>query len=127
MVISKNSKTTTEPSSESWYFYSPGSQTNYVPFPAEIIAPISGSYVFKDINNEVTLKWSGADADNDIESFEIYFSTENPPQTLVATANASTTEEKVSVVSKTVYYWRVITKDREGNASDTGVLDFRCR
>jgi hypothetical protein len=98
-----------------------------VPFPAEIIAPISGSYVFKDINNEVTLKWSGADADNDIESYEIYFSTENPPEILTATTNANTTEQKVNVVSQTVYYWRVITRDNEGNTSDTGVLDFRCR
>ncbi|WP_149303928.1 hypothetical protein [Pareuzebyella sediminis] len=126
VVVSKNSQTTTTATSDSWFFYNPGSQTTYTPFPAEIVAPKSGSTIIKDINNEVTLDWEGTDIDGDIESYEIYFSTENPPETLIATLNANTTEQKVSVASNTVYYWRVITKDAAGNSSDTGTFDFRC-
>lgn len=126
VVISKNSQTETMPSSDSWLFYNPGSETSHPPFPAEIISPEPGSTVFKDINNEVTLIWSGADVDNDIEGYEIYFSTENPPETLIDSPTSNTTQTKVSVVSKTVYYWKVVTKDADGNTSDTGIIDFRC-
>ncbi len=126
VVISRNSQTQTTASSDSWLFYNPGSETTHPPFPAEIISPKPGTTVFKDINNEVTLIWSGADIDNDIEDYEIYFSTENPPETLIDSPRANITEKKVSVVSNTVYYWRVVTKDAEGNTSDTGIIDFRC-
>ena len=126
-VISRNSQTETAVSSETWLFFNPGSQTTHVPFPAEIISPKPGTTVFKDVNNEVSLNWSGADVDNDIESYEIYFSTENPPETLIDSPTANTTEKKVSVTANTVYYWRVVTKDAIGNTSDTGVIDFRCR
>lgn len=125
-VISKNSQTETFVSSDSWLFYNPGSETTHPPFPAEIISPKPGSTVFKDINNEVNLIWAGADVDNDIEDYEIYFSTENPPETLVDSPIANTTETKVSVMSNTVYYWKVVTKDAAGNTSDTGIIDFRC-
>jgi len=125
VVVSRNSQTETTPSSESWLFYNPGSQLSYAPFPAEIISPRPGSTVFKDVNNEIALTWSGADVDNDIESYEIYFSKDNPPETLIDSPAGSADETKVTVTSETVYYWKVITKDSEGNTSDSGVVDFR--
>jgi hypothetical protein len=124
-VVSKNGQTTDRVSSETWSFYNPGARTEHVPFPAEIIAPKPGSTVVKDINNEITLQWSGADIDNDIEGYEIYFSTETPPNVLIANPDVNVTSQKVSVVSGTVYYWKVVTKDAEGNVSDTGILDFK--
>ncbi|NNE78261.1 MAG: hypothetical protein HKN31_14455 [Pricia sp.] len=127
VVVSKNSQTTTTMTSDSWLFYNPGSQTSYAPFPAEIISPKPGATVFKDINNEVTLEWSGADIEDDILGYEVYFSMENPPETLIASPDANTTQQKVSVAPDMVYYWKVITIDAAGNSSDTGILDFRCR
>lgn len=59
-------------SSETWLFYNAGSQTTYAPFPAQLVNPTSGSTVQMDIANEVLLEWSGADVDNDIESFEVF-------------------------------------------------------
>ena len=47
-----------------------------------------------------------------------------PPDTLVETANANISTHKVSVTSDTVYYWRIVTIDREGNTSDSGIFDF---
>lgn len=124
-VTSRNNDSDKVATSETWLFYNAGSQTTYVPFPAQLVSPVSGSTVKKDIANEVLLEWSGADVDNDIETFEVYFSENNPPTTLIGTNIALDMELTVSVESGMVYYWKVITTDSEGNTSDSGVFDFR--
>ncbi len=124
-VTSRTSAITQTARSETWLFYNAGFQTTYPPFPAEVIAPKSGASVSKDINNEVLLNWNGADVDNDITGYQVYFSTSNPPENLVASNAASSSQLRVSVSSQTIYYWRVITEDREGNTSDSGVYEFR--
>ena len=124
-VRSRNSKVSETASSQTWQFYNAGFQTTYAPFPTVIIAPKLAESVFKDINNEVTLKWSGADVDNDIVGYELYFSIETPPNTLIASPSPDVTDEKVSVSSNTVYYWKVLTKDSEGNTSDSGIFVFK--
>lgn len=125
VVVSKNTQVPETATSEKWLFYNPGSQTSYAPFPAEIIAPKLSESVFKDINNEVTLEWSGADIENDITSYEIYFSIETPPNTLIDTLGPGATNKKVSVSSQTVYYWKVVSKDEKGNSSDSGIFSFK--
>lgn len=124
VVVSKNESVLETASSESWRFYNSGFNTSYAPFPAEIIAPEEGASILRDDNNEIELSWSGSDVDNDIVSFEIYISTENPPEELAFTTN-SANATKVLVVESTIYFWRIITKDSEGNSSDSGVYDFR--
>lgn len=124
-VTSRTSTMSQTARSETWLFYNAGAQTTYPPFPAEVITPRSGASVSKDINNEVLLNWNGADVDNDIVGYKLYFSTSNPPQNLIASPAAVTSQFRVSVVSQQVYYWRVITEDREGNTSDSGVYEFR--
>jgi len=124
-VTSRNSNSDQVATSETWLFYNAGAQTTYAPFPAQLVAPASGSTVQKDIANEVTLEWMGADVDNDIETFEIFFSDTNPPVTSVGTTNAFNMELAVSVVSDTVYYWKVVTTDAEGNTSESDVFDFK--
>ena len=124
-VRSLNSKVTETAFSETWRFYNAGFQTTYAPFPAEVIAPKNGTSVFKDINNEVTLEWRGSDIENDLVGYELYFSTTSPPETLISSPIASQNTEKVSVISNTSYYWKVITKDSEGNISDSGIFTFK--
>lgn len=124
-VTSRNSTSDQVATSETWLFYNAGSETTYAPFPAQIVNPTSGSTVQKDIANEVYLEWSGADVDNDIDSFEVFFSEVNPPSTSVGITNSTTMELSVGVESGTVYYWRVLTTDLEGNTSDSGVFDFK--
>ncbi|USD23777.1 hypothetical protein [Flagellimonas marinaquae] len=124
-VTSQNASSDQVATSETWLFYNAGSQTTYAPFPAQLVHPLSGSTVIKDVANEVLLKWTGADVDNDIESFEVFLSTTNPPTTSVGLANATDMELSVSVESGTVYYWKVVTTDLEGNTSDSGVFDFK--
>jgi hypothetical protein len=81
--------------------------------------------VFKDVNNEVTLSWSASDLDDDILEYEVYLSVETPPADLVGTLDEDEATLKVSVASNTVYYWSVITKDEEGNATNSGIYSFK--
>ncbi|MBC29600.1 MAG: hypothetical protein CMH48_02035 [Muricauda sp.] len=124
-VTSTNTDSDLTAASESWLFYNAGSQTTYAPFPAQIIAPKSGQTIIADALSQVTLEWSGADVENDIDVFEVYFSEQNPPLTLLGTLNNDESTMDVGVVSGTTYYWKVITKDAEGNTSDSGVYDFK--
>lgn len=124
-VTTRNAETQEIAVSEEWYFYNAGTQTTYPPFPARLLEPASGASVVRDINNEVTLRWTGADADNDIQSYEVYLDTDPDPQQLVASPSVSITQVNTSVAIDTVYYWRVVTIDREGNTSDSGVYSFR--
>lgn len=125
VVISKNSNVLQTASSETRQFYNSGFETSYAPFPALILEPKMGTSVFKDINNDITLEWKGASVDNNIVGFDLYFSTENPPEALIASPGANEISAKVAVTSDTVYYWKVITKDAEGNTSDSGIFEFR--
>ncbi len=124
-VLSSSSDSDETATSENWLFYNAGSQTTYAPFPAQVVAPISGSTVQLNEDREVELAWYGSDVEEDIESYKVYFSTENPPTELIGTLDAITMETRVSVQENTVYFWQVITTDSQGNTSDSGVLDFK--
>jgi hypothetical protein len=125
LVRSKNTKVSDVATSSTWNFYNAGFLTTHAPFPAQLVSPQNGVSLFKDINNEVTLEWSAADVDNDIIGFEVYFSTENPPLDLIASTTSTKRNQAVGVSSNTTYYWRVITKDAEGNSSQSGVFTFK--
>lgn len=124
-VNSSNTASNQTTISESWLFYNAGSQTSYPPFPAQIIAPKSGATIQKNMDNEVMLQWLGGDVEDDIATFEVYFSDQNPPETLLLATGSETQEALATVVSGTVYYWKVVTIDLAGNQSDSGVYDFR--
>lgn len=124
-VTSFNSDTDESAVSETWLFYNAGSETTYAPFPAQLVSPESGETVIMDIANEVTLEWAGADVDNDIDTFQVFFSETNPPTTSLSITDASTMQMSVGVTSGVVYYWKVVTTDLEGNTSDSGVFDFK--
>jgi hypothetical protein len=124
-VDSENSNVATSATSETWNFYNAGTLLTHIPFPATITSPLSGETVLRDINNEVSLAWSGSDLDSDIETYEVYFSTNNPPTVSAATLTSEITILKVSVEVNTVYYWRVKTTDSAGNTSITGTYSFK--
>ena len=125
LVRSRNSEVDATVSSTIWNFYNAGSRTTFAPFPPAIESPASSENVFKDINNEITLSWSASDLDNDIERFEVYFSVETDPSDLIRTLSPATTSIKVSVTSDTVYYWKVLVFDVEGNSSSSSIYNFK--
>ena len=124
-VVTRNSATQDGVPSTTWLFYNAGSETSYAPFPAQIIRPLSGITVVADGNGEITLEWVGADVEGDIMEFEVFLSVQSPPEDLAGTPGPSQNTLSVPVDSDTVYYWRVVTKDSEGNSSDSGIFSFR--
>jgi len=124
-VTSKSDELSETAASTIWKFYNAGVETTYPPFPAEIITPKSGQTVFKDLNNEIKLEWSGTDVDDDLIGYEVYLSSTTPPTVLVASSDPENNEVKVSVLAATIYYWKVITTDAEGNSSDSGIYEFK--
>ncbi|MGI9547990.1 MAG: hypothetical protein ACR2MM_12170, partial [Flavobacteriaceae bacterium] len=123
-VVSRNSETESTPSSATWQFYNAGSQTSYAPFPAAIEAPTSGENVPIDNNDQVSLSWSGSDVENDISGYDVYHGNVDPPTELAGSTIVGTTQLNVSVAPG-AYYWRVVTKDGQGNTSDSGVYSYR--
>lgn len=119
-VVSKADGTNTTASSSTWKFYNQGPGVeNYAPFPAEVVYPARGSA----INNTgtVQLEWTGSDVDNDITEYEILYGTDSDPSTLLGTTSDSFIEAAISTGE---YYWRVISKDSQGNSSESEIFEF---
>lgn len=124
-VTSRNSGSDQTANSATWLFYNAGPQTTYAPFPAQLVHPVSGATIHKNSSNVVVLQWVGADVENDIETFEVFFSDQDPPTASLGILNSSAMEVAASVESGTVYYWRVVSTDAEGNISNSPIFDFK--
>ncbi|NAS31349.1 hypothetical protein GTQ40_10230 [Flavobacteriaceae bacterium R38] len=123
-VTSRSNVSTQTAQSEEWKFYNAGIPVeNFAPFPADLIHPEMGSSIDLPSGNQITLDWDGNDIDDDIQSYEILFGTENPPTDVEGTASDS--DLTVNISSGEVYYWRVITIDSQGNSSTSEVFQFR--
>ena len=94
---------------------------SYTPFPAAIVAPSMAQSIAN--TNSVTLKWTGSDVDDDIVGYDVYFGTQANPS--IHDSDITANEANVSVTTGTIYYWKVITKDQEGNTSDSGLYQFK--
>ena len=122
-VVSKSDLTPETAQSETWKFYNAGDATqNYAPFPAELVGPTMGANLTGITT--ITLEWLGSDVDNDITGYDVYFDTVSPPTTQVGTDQTQMTNN-VSVSAGNTYYWKIITKDAEGNNSESPVFEFR--
>lgn len=124
-VVARNSSGNDGPASSTWQFYNAGAALSYPPFPAQIQSPGSGAGLIPNVNGEIELEWSGADADNDLSGFEIYFGADETDLDLQATLSAGQTSLLVPVETETVYYWEVLSRDSEGNTSRSGIYSFR--
>lgn len=113
---------------EAWKFYLSGvAASNYAPFPAELIAPVSGSTINTNGSQtvKVTLQWIGSDVDNDIESYAIYLDNTNASTQIVASQTKSSCEQTLQ--SGKTYYWKVVTTDKAGNKSTSIVSLFQIK
>ena len=107
---------------ETWKFFNagPGAQS-YAPFPTVIVAPNMAQSL--SATSSVTLQWTGSDVDNDIVNYDIYFGTSESPS--IYASDFVGNETTVSISSGQIYYWKVVTKDSEGNTSGSGVFQFK--
>ncbi|GGD14595.1 hypothetical protein [Hyunsoonleella pacifica] len=120
-VISKNSSTETA-QSPTWKFYNAGEAvSSYAPFPAELISPAL-SETLDATTTSVVLEWNGADVENDIKEYDVFFGTENSPTNKEVTTNSTNTS--VSVSSGNTYYWKIITYDEQNHNSESQVFQF---
>lgn len=123
-VISKSNLSTSSATSDTWRFYNQGQGVqNYAPFPAEAVAPTRGKLL--NTAGTISLEWKGADVDNDIENFEVFFGTTAVPTTSLG----KTQQSKISatVTATKTYYWSVKTTDKAGNSSNSEVFDFKVK
>lgn len=122
-IISQSNRVTATNSTDSWKFYNPGEgAVTYAPFPADIISPLFGETVTAT-DNKIKLQWSGSDADNDIDSYNIFLGTSSVPL-LAKSAVKDSFLANVSVVAGTIYYWRVVTTDKKKNTATTSLYQF---
>jgi hypothetical protein len=109
--------------SETWKFYNAGSGTiSYSPFPADNLVP-SKNQVLTIINGKTTLSWTGSDADNDILNYDVYLGTITSPPLLKKEILESKLED-VALTANLTYYWKVVTRDKNGNTSESDVIPF---
>lgn len=121
-VISKTSKSNLATTSATWKFYNSGpGKTTYAPFPAEIVSPIMGQKL--DAAGKITLDWAGSDVDGDIVNYDVYLGNSQTPGLLKEKVTESILGG-VEVGTKTTYFWKIITRDAQGNSSDSGVFVF---
>jgi len=122
-VVSRATGTVETAKSPEWKFYNSGDAvTTYAPFPAELVGPVNGSTV---TTATTSLEWTGSDVDSDLASYDVYFGTVNPPTTLQGSTTAPTTILEEVAVTANTYYWKVVSKDGEGNSSTSPVFEFK--
>lgn len=121
-IVAKSSKTTANSKSDTWKFYNSGKATkSFAPFPAEIVYPLFDQAI-SAASGQIKLSWIGSDVDKDIDNYKVYFgTTKNPP---LKQSDLVSNTLNVSVTSGTTYYWKVITKDKKNNTSDSGIYQF---
>jgi len=121
--VTSRSKEGLSAQSSSWKFYNAGNGIlSYPPFPADELSPAIGTFV-TPVTGTIELSWKGSDPDNDLLNYDVYFGTVlNPP--LLGAAVTGVKIERVAVIAKTRYYWKVVSRDRNGNTSTSDVIQF---
>jgi hypothetical protein len=98
--------------------------TNYAPFPAAAVSPLSGATV-TPTNGKLTLSWETSDVDGGTLTYTLYLDTVDGKQTpLDANKNLTSKSKEVAVTANTIYYWRVLTSDGV-NTSTSVVYSFK--
>lgn len=123
-VKSLSTKSGETPVSDVWKFFNAGpGQVTFSPYPAEMIFPYMNQKITA-FNGKIGLKWSGADPDNDIVGYSVYFGTNATNLDTVIDNKMVTEVSDISVAPGTVYYWKVIIRDSKSNISDSGMFSF---
>ena len=124
-VISKSSLTVEEGKSSIWYFYLEGNpQASHFPFPALLLSPSDELIVSLNASNAFTFEWEGNDLDNDIQGYDFYLGTSS---SFLNKEREAITSQQVTLVliSNTIYFWQIISKDLQGNRSKSEIYQFQ--
>ena len=120
-VVAKNE--TKETTSESRRFYNAGlAKTSYAPFPAQLLTPAQGESL--SANGAITLTWKGSSVENNIVGYDLYFDVNISPALFKKDINPAYPQLSVTLQNNTTYYWRIVTKDSNGNTSTSPIFQF---
>jgi len=121
-VTSKSSSSASTTQSDVWKFYNAGlGVTYYAPFPAVLVSPKYGQNL--TATTTVDLTWTGSSVDNNITGYDLYFGTSSTPPLFKSDVN-TTSVNNVAVTSGTTYFWKIVTKDSQGNNSTSDTYNF---
>ena len=120
-TILTDSQKSTSSDIEVFYNAGPGVQS-FIPFPATAISPLDGEVLDSSVGT-VTLRWEASDLDGDITEFDVYFGNENPPP-IYSESLTSTSLQDIALNSSATYYWKVLTRDSQGNESNSKIFSF---
>ena len=110
--------------SEIWTFYLEGLQnSSHFPFPVKLISPENNAQVSLE-KGALTLRWEGVDLDDDIISYDIYIGTD-PDELQLRVENLANNSISAILNADQIYYWKVVTRDEEGNLSHSPTGSFR--
>jgi uncharacterized protein (TIGR02145 family) len=87
--------------------------TNQPPLQPSNLSPAHNS-TGQNINP--TISWFCSDPENDPMTYDVYFSSNNPP-TLVSTGQASTTYVPATLLNNYDYFWKIVAHDNHGNST----------
>ena len=99
------------------------STSSHFPFPAKLLSPENNAQVSLE-NESLTLRWEAVDLDNDIESYDVYLGAD-PDDLNLAVENLTSNSLTTTLNSDQYYYWKVATRDQEGNISHSSIGVFR--
>ena len=93
---------------------------SFVPYPSDLISPSNNSILNGKTNTK--LVWDGSHPDGEISEYQVYFGTDSNPNYF-----GTTTFENmdVSIQSGSLYFWKVIAIDTNGNSSSSPVYVFQ--
>lgn len=124
-VVSKSSKNPTTAKSDTWKFYNAGvAISSYAPFPSDLLLPTNEQNITPTAG-KITLDWNGADVDNDITGYDVYFGTSLTNLTVLKANQVESILTDVVVTVGTTYYWKIIAKDSKGNTSASDIYSFK--
>ena len=123
-VISKYNADQTFSKSRIWTFYLEGPQkSSHFPFPANLLNPKSNEQISLN-DGKYTFRWESIDLDKDIIEYDFYIGIDPVELTLLA-ERLSLNSIELSLNHNQLYYWKVITRDSEGNVSSSPVEGFK--
>lgn len=123
-ILSKSTKNVKTAQSDTWKFYNSGPGiVSHPPFPADAVSPLAGAQVTA---GKVDLKWAATDADNDITTYDLYFGTATNP-VILASGLSTPGYTGLNIQTGNVYCWKIITKDGQGNTSESGTFYFTAK
>lgn len=125
-VITSNNIGSTDSEERRFYLAGKGT-TTYAPFPAELLTPKQGESIATSFSS-ITLSWKGSSVSKNIVGYDLYFgSDKNPPLLAGDIYQYDIQYYDAPIAHGKTYFWRVVTKDANGNKSTSPLFQFDIR